>query len=631
MKKKLVIFTFLLLLITKVNAQELGNEYESLNNELSKLESTYQVTSLETLEEEIKNEIDNIISDEIEKEFICVEQKCTLVLKKNEITSEEKIIYGIILENVTDEIESSKEPETNEQVEEEEQEKEPEDSEEQEEEQDKPNIEEPETDEEETQTSKPLISYQTHIQDIGWQDEVQDGEISGTEHQSKRLEAIIIRLTDEVEGTIKYSSHIQDIGWQDEVEDGEISGTEHQSKRLEAIKISLTDELERLYDIYYRVHIEDFGWLGWAKNGEMSGSQGLSKRLEAIEIQLLEKESGIIKIGEKCFIIKDTKVNYQVHGQNYGDQQVVSEGKIAGTTGKSLRLEAILITTDTNLLGSLIYQSYIEKEGWQDEVVEGELSGTKGKSKAIQFVKINLTEELAEEYNVYYRLHSANYGWLGWAKNGEIAGVNHYSAEAIQIVLYLKKDSNQYKLSTNNHYIEKVSYTPMYYNQKDSRWSNIYYGSKKFGNTGCAPTSMAMAFQGILNKTILPTDVADYLYYQTDEYNKHNVGSSGQAIVKASDYFGIKRTALKTKQELEKALQEGKIVFAAMGNGKYGKPQYNHAIIIFGYYCNNTTNTYDPLLMYNNTRVDIELLWREQSIDPDDYSGGSNFHSLERF
>ena len=41
---------------------------------------------------------------------------------------------------------------------------------------------------------EPSICYTTHIQDIGWQNQVKDGEISGTEGQSKRLEAIQIRI-----------------------------------------------------------------------------------------------------------------------------------------------------------------------------------------------------------------------------------------------------------------------------------------------------------------------------------------------------------------------------------------------------------------------------------------------------
>ena len=38
------------------------------------------------------------------------------------------------------------------------------------------------------------IMYETHVQDIGWQGQRQNGEMAGTEGQSKRLEAIQIRI-----------------------------------------------------------------------------------------------------------------------------------------------------------------------------------------------------------------------------------------------------------------------------------------------------------------------------------------------------------------------------------------------------------------------------------------------------
>ena len=83
--------------------------------------------------------------------------------------------------------------------------------------------------------------------------------------------------------------HVQDIGWQSWREDGASAGTTNQKKRLEAIKIKLTEEMEEKYDIYYRVHCQDYGWLGWAKNGASAGSEGESKRLEAIQIVFVEK------------------------------------------------------------------------------------------------------------------------------------------------------------------------------------------------------------------------------------------------------------------------------------------------------------------------------------------------------
>ena len=136
---------------------------------------------------------------------------------------------------------------------------------------------------------EPSICYTTHIQDIGWQNQVKDGEMAGTEGQAKRLEAIKITLKDLSGVKIKYQTHIQDIGWQDWKYDGTLAGTEGQSKRLEAIKIEL-EESDK-YSIMYRVHIQDIGWQDWVKDGKTSGTEGQSKRFEAIQIRIISKEN----------------------------------------------------------------------------------------------------------------------------------------------------------------------------------------------------------------------------------------------------------------------------------------------------------------------------------------------------
>lgn len=138
----------------------------------------------------------------------------------------------------------------------------------------------------------PNVNYSTHIQDIGWQNAVSNGDLSGTTGLCKRLEGIKINLSSSYSNSgVIYSTHVQNIGWQNSVSDGEMAGTTGQCKRLEAIKIQLNDTASNFYDIYYRVHSQDYGWLGWAKNGEPSGTSGQSKRLEAIQIQIVPKGS----------------------------------------------------------------------------------------------------------------------------------------------------------------------------------------------------------------------------------------------------------------------------------------------------------------------------------------------------
>lgn len=78
---------------------------------------------------------------------------------------------------------------------------------------------------------------------------------------------------------LSYQSHIQNIGWQETVLHNHISGTEGQSKRIEAIIIN------GLPGIEYRVHMKKKGWGKWCKEGKIAGTVGESRRIEAIEIK----------------------------------------------------------------------------------------------------------------------------------------------------------------------------------------------------------------------------------------------------------------------------------------------------------------------------------------------------------
>ena len=290
----------------------------------------------------------------------------------------------------------------------------------------------------------PSVNYSTHVQDIGWQGYVKGGSTAGTTGQSKRLEAIRIKLSNNTsyKGTIQYQTHIQDIGWQGWKMNDEMSGTSGQSKRLEAIRIKLTDELAENYDIYYRVHAQEFGWLGWAKNGESAGTAGYSYRLEAIEVKLVEKDGKAPGSTERPYIQR--YVSYQTHVQDIGWQGIKYDGEEAGTSGQSKRLEAINISLSNPLYsGSIEYQTHVQDIGWQGWKANGQMAGTSGQSKRLEAIRIKLTGEMAKQYDIYYRVHSQEFGWLGWAKNGESAGTEGYSyrLEAIQIQLVKKGGS----------------------------------------------------------------------------------------------------------------------------------------------------------------------------------------------
>lgn len=139
-------------------------------------------------------------------------------------------------------------------------------------------------------TSDVDVYYRTHIQNVGWQYDCKNGEVSGTSGMGLRLEAIQIQLVQSgYDLGVAYRTHIQNIGWAPWHYDKEVSGTSGMGLRLEAIEIQLVGADADQFDVYYRVHCQNFGWMGWGKNGQMAGTSGYGYRLEAIQIEVAPK------------------------------------------------------------------------------------------------------------------------------------------------------------------------------------------------------------------------------------------------------------------------------------------------------------------------------------------------------
>ena len=142
------------------------------------------------------------------------------------------------------------------------------------------------------QASSVGITYQAHVQNIGWQTSVSDGQAAGTSGSGLRLEALKINLTNApADSKICYQTHVQNLGWLPTVSNGEIGGTTGQSLRAEAFKIYL----ENLpgYSVEYRVHVQDIGWMGWVKDGAEAGTTGRSLRVEAVQIRIIAVDSTV--------------------------------------------------------------------------------------------------------------------------------------------------------------------------------------------------------------------------------------------------------------------------------------------------------------------------------------------------
>ena len=348
------------------------------------------------------------------------------------------------------------------------------------------------------------IQYQSHVQDVGWQAPKNNGAVSGTEGQSKRIEAIKIVTSNLPEGVkVKYQTHVGEIGWQPWKNEGEIAGTEGQSKRIEAIRIKLenTDK----YSVQYRVHVQDIGWQNWCEDGETAGTEGQSKRIEAIQIKIVEKQvkgtinldtnlentkfnsDGIEINGWKLANVPNTSIETYLNGEKIqskitynADDNLVTKTKGYGietnnaqprfnikidTTNletNTYNLELKLVDNQGNIIATkqsslkldkdtliVQYQSHVQDIGWQAMKKNEEISGTTDQSKRLEAIKINVSN-LPKGIELKYQVHVGKVGWQTWKNEGEIAGTEGQGLrlEAIRIKL---ENTDKYSIQYRTH------------------------------------------------------------------------------------------------------------------------------------------------------------------------------------
>lgn len=348
------------------------------------------------------------------------------------------------------------------------------------------------------------IKYKTHVENIGWQDWKKDGEMSGTQGMSYRLEGIKIKLENTEKYSAMYRVHVQDIGWQDWKYDGEMAGTQGRSLRLEAIEIKIIDKVEKgkmtietnipencyndtklikvsgwkmanventkieatldstpITDIAYKERndiINSVDGYETIKENPKPGFEfsidttSLTETEHKLKINLVTSEEKILDTYTKNIKVdRKPHVQYQMHVQDIGWQGTRQDGELAGTEGRSLRVEALKVNTVNLPEGvKLKYQAHVEDIGWQDWKQDGEISGTSGRSLRIEAIRIKL--EGTDKYSVKYRMHVQDIGWQDWCYDGETAGTQTLSkrVEAIEIQIVDKIKEEKVQLEIEN-------------------------------------------------------------------------------------------------------------------------------------------------------------------------------------
>ncbi|MGX9845547.1 C39 family peptidase [Streptococcus iniae] len=187
---------------------------------------------------------------------------------------------------------------------------------------------------------------------------------------------------------------------------------------------------------------------------------------------------------------------------------------------------------------------------------------------------------------------------------------------------------NKLVTEINNEKVSTSLENQAYFNQRDGAWAG-YYGSNTFAATGCVPTSLAMVFSELAKSQITPTEVANYLYNNTNYFNKYFSGTSANGIVAATQAFGFVPTHLASQTAIIDALQAGHYVVGAVQNNKFSPwgIGYSHEIVLRGY-SNGNAYVYDPYNRLNIGWYPVASLWAERSGDKDDNAIGVPFFKI---
>lgn len=139
------------------------------------------------------------------------------------------------------------------------------------------------------------------------------------------------------------------------------------------------------------------------------------------------------------------KIKYQAHVAEAGWLPEVENGELAGTINQHRAMEAFRITgieIDPGDEIGIASKAHVQDMGWSNSEPIGNDVGSTGLAKHMECTEIGLTGKDKDKYEIWYRLHIADYGFLDWSTDGQPNGSTggNVQAEAIQIYLAKKSD-----------------------------------------------------------------------------------------------------------------------------------------------------------------------------------------------
>ncbi|WP_345788573.1 C39 family peptidase [Desulfosporosinus lacus] len=163
---------------------------------------------------------------------------------------------------------------------------------------------------------------------------------------------------------------------------------------------------------------------------------------------------------------------------------------------------------------------------------------------------------------------------LGTAFSGdELAYVQNMRADTAYTQLIGKEDAD-YKESYGQTFAEMTlssgSTQVVYYNQLDSRWADIPYGTTgTIGESGCGPTALAIIVSTLTSTDHGPIEMSEWSV--AHGYRCEGNGSYHSLIPDGARTFGLKAEGATSQDaaKIAQALADNKLVGVIMGKGHF--------------------------------------------------------------
>ena len=134
--------------------------------------------------------------------------------------------------------------------------------------------------------------------------------------------------------------------------------------------------------ICYVAHVENAGWQSWVCDGAEAGTTGMSLRMEALAI------AASPAVGPVCADAHVQNIGWQGWHCTYRPLRVVT----VGTTGESLRMEALSLNLpagDGTSASTVCATAHVQNIGWMTQVCGPAVTvGTTGQSLRMEAVEI---------------------------------------------------------------------------------------------------------------------------------------------------------------------------------------------------------------------------------------------------